>query len=195
MNKTQIDTVERLRREGKGLSVIAQETGISINTIKSHLSRHGISAPRLIRTCMFCNAEIKTTDHFCSDACRSGWYESHSSDEQDILRLCKACGKPFEPRQSKQVYCSKQCFYNDRYHSKQTITEDENLQQVLMSIPYEAAVALVEMTMEYLLVSGWQAPGIEELPDPSNIADAFYMRLNQKTSVRSELGTTAKSST
>lgn len=177
MNKAEIATVERLRREGKGLSAIAQETGISINTIKSHLSRHSISVPRLIRICMFCNAEIKTTNHFCSDACRAGWYESHSSDEQDKLRLCKACGKPFEPRQPKQVYCSKQCFYNDRYHSKTTITEDENLQQVLMSIPHEAAVALVKMTMEYLLASGWQTPGIAELLDPSNIADALYMKL------------------
>ena len=180
MNKAEIATVERLRREGKGLSVIAQETGISINTIKSHFSRHGIPAPRLIRTCLFCAAEIKTTDHFCSDACRSGWYERRSSDEQDILRLCKTCGKPFEPRQPKQVYCSKQCFYNDRYHSKPTITEDESLQQALMSIPHEAAVALVKMTMEYLLASGWQAPGIEEPFDPSNVADALYMMPSQK---------------
>lgn len=111
MNKAEIATVERLRREGKGLSAIAKETGISINTIKSHFSRHGISAPRHARTCLLCTAEIKTTDHFCSDACRAGWYESHSSNEQDILRLCKTCGKPFEPRQPKQVYCSKQCFY------------------------------------------------------------------------------------
>lgn len=180
MNKAEIATVERLRREGKGLSAIAQETGISINTIKSHFSRHGIPAPRLIRTCMFCSAEIKTTDHFCSDDCRAGWYESHSSDEQDILRLCKECGKPFEPRQPKQVYCSKQCFYTDRYHSKPTIMEDENLQQVLMSISHEAAVALVKMTMEYLIASGWQSPGIEELPVPSDIADAIYMKLSLK---------------
>lgn len=180
MNKAEIETVERLRREGKGLSAIVQETGISINTIKSHFSRHSIPAPRLIRTCLFCNAEIKTTDHFCSDACRAGWYENHSSDEQDILRLCKTCGKPFEPRQPKQVYCSKQCFYNDRYHSKPTITEDENLQQVLMSIPHEAAVALVKMTMEYLLASGWQSPAIEEPFDPSNVADTLYMKLSLK---------------
>ena len=66
MNKAEIATVEWLRREGKGLSVIAQETGISINTIKSHFSRHGIPAPRLIRTCLFCNAENKTAQHIIS---------------------------------------------------------------------------------------------------------------------------------
>ena len=172
MNKAEIATVERLRCEGKELSAIAQETGISINTIKSHCSRHGIPAPRLIRTCMFCNAEIKTTDHFCSDPCRAGWYESHSSDEQDILRLCKTCGKLFEPRQPKQVYCSKQCFYTDRYHSKLPITEDENLQQVLLSIPHEAAVALVKMTMEYLLASGWSQPKDDNVVSPSAVFDA-----------------------
>lgn len=180
MNQAEIATVERFRREGKGLSAIAQETGISINTIKSHCSRHGIPAPRFIRACLFCNAEIKTADHFCSDACRAGWYEIHSVDVQDILRLCKACRKPFEPRQPKQIYCSKQCFYNDRYHSKKTITEDETLHQMLMSIPHEAAVALVKMTMELLLASGWKATGMEESLDPSNIANTLYVKLSLK---------------
>lgn len=179
MNQAEIATVQRLRREGKGLSAIAQETGISINTIKSHCSRHGLSGSRPIRTCMFCNTEIKTKDHFCSDGCRAGWYEIHSTDVQDILRPCKACEKPFEPRQPKQVYCSKQCFYNDRYHSKQTITEDETLHQMLMSIPHEVAAVLVGMTMELLLASGWQAPGIEEPLDPSNIADTLYAKLSR----------------
>ena len=32
VNQAEIATVERLRREGKGLSAIAQETGISMNT-------------------------------------------------------------------------------------------------------------------------------------------------------------------
>ena len=158
MNKAEIATVERLRREGKGLSAIAQETGISINTIKSHFSRHGIPAPRLIRTCLFCSAEIKTTDHFCSDTCRVGWYEIHSADEQDILRLCKKCGKPFEPRQPKQVYCSKQCFYTDRYHSQKGTTEYEINREVLQSIPPETAAALEGMTLDYLMNSGWSPP-------------------------------------
>ena len=52
---------------------------------------------------------------------------------------------------------------------------------MLMSIPHEAAVALVGMTMELLLASGWKAPGIEESLDPSNIADTFYVKLNLKT--------------
>ena len=84
MNKAQIATIERLRHEGKGLSAIAKETGISINTIKSHFSRHGISAPRRIRTCLLCHSEIKTSKHFCSDTCRAAWYESHRDEAQDI---------------------------------------------------------------------------------------------------------------
>lgn len=180
MTKEQIIVIEQLRHEGKGPLAIAKATGISINTIKSHCTRHGISAPRLIRTCMFCHAELKTTNHFCSDVCQAGWYESHSTDVQDILRLCKACGKPFEPRQPKQVYCSKQCFYNDRYHSKQAITEDENLQQMLMLIPREAAVALAKMTMEFLLASGWQAPCIEQPFGPSSIVDSLYTQMSLK---------------
>ena len=174
MNKAEIATVERLRREGKGMSAIAQETGISINTIKSHCTRHGIPAPRLIRTCLFCTAKIKTTDHFCSDACRARWYESHSSDEQDILRLCKACGKPFNPRQPKQVYCSKQCFYNDRYHSKQDATEYEINQELLQSIPPEAVTAFVKMTVDYLLKSGWSPSEDGNATSLSAVIDVTY---------------------
>ena len=49
-----------------------------------------------------------------------------------------------------------------------------------MSIPHEATVALVKMTTEILLSSGWQPPGIEELPALSDIADAIYMKLSLK---------------
>lgn len=174
MNKAEIATVEWLRREGKGLSVIAQETGISINTIKSHFSRHGIPAPRLIRTYLFCNAEIKTADHFCSDDCRARWYEIHSADEQDILRLCKTCGKPFELRQPKQVYCSKQCFYTDRYHSQKGTTEYEINREVLQSIPPETAATLVKMTMDYLMNSGWSPPEDGNATSLSAVVDAIY---------------------
>ena len=168
MNQAEIATVERLRREGKGLSAIAQETGISINTIKSHCSRHGLSGSRPIRTCMFCNTEIKTADHFCSDTCRAGWYEIHSSDEQDILRLCKTC------RQPKQVYCSKQCFYTDRYHSQKGTTEYEINREVLQSILPETAAALVKMTMDYLMSSGWSPPEDGNTTSLSAVVDAIY---------------------
>ena len=177
MNKDQIATVERLRHEGKGPSAIAKETGISINTIKSHLGRHGLSVPRRTRTCLLCHTEIKTTKRFCSDACRAEWYESHRDEEQDILHICKVCGTLFEPRPAKQVYCSKQCFYNDRYHSKQDTTEYEINQELLHSIPREEATALVKMTMDYLLENGWQPPDIEEPFNPSDIADVLYMKL------------------
>lgn len=181
MNKAQIATIERLRHEGKGLSAIAKETGISINTIKSHFSRHGISAPRRIRTCLLCHSEIKTSKHFCSDTCRAAWYESHRDEAHDILHVCKTCGILFEPRPAKQVYCSKQCFYTDRYHSKQDATENENLQQLLIAIPREAAVALIQMTMEILLSSGWRSPNSEQSCDPSNIIDSLYTQLSLKT--------------
>lgn len=173
--------IEQLRHEGKGLSAIAKTTGLSINTIKSHYTRHGIPASQHIRTCMFCHAEFKTTARFCSDACRAGWYEIHSSDAPDILRRCKACGKPFEPRQPKQVYCSTQCFYNDRYHSKQVINENESLKQMLLLIPREAAVALVKRTMEFLLASGWQSPDTEHPFDPLGIADLLYTQISQNS--------------
>ena len=169
MNKAEIATVERLRREGEGLSAIAQETGISINTIKSHLSRHGISAPQRSRTCLFCHSETKASKQFCSDACIAGWYESHRDEAQDILHICKTCGALFEPRPVKQVYCSKQCFYIDRYHSKQSTTEYEINQEALKSIPHDTVTALVRMTVDYLLKSGWSPPDGDNTTDASCI--------------------------
>lgn len=174
MNKAEIATIERLRREGKGLSAIAQETGISINTIKSHFSRHGIPAPRYARTCLLCHSEIKTSKRFCSDACRAGWYENHRDEEQDILHICKVCGALFEPRPARQVYCSKQCFYNDRYHSKQSVTEYEIDQKILQSIPSETATAIVRMTMDYLLKNGWTPPEEGNDVSFSAVIDAIY---------------------
>ena len=38
MNKAEIETVERLRREGKGLSAIAKETGISRSNVYGSLA-------------------------------------------------------------------------------------------------------------------------------------------------------------
>lgn len=176
MNKEQIATVERLRHEGKGPSAIAKETGISINTVKSHLGRHSISAPRRARTCMLCHSEIKTSKRFCSDACRAKWYESHRDEEQDILHVCKVCGALFEPRPAKQVYCSKQCFYNDRYHPKQNATEYEIDLEALQAIPREEATALVKMTMDYLLKSGWSPSDEENTDSLSAVIDAIYMQ-------------------
>ncbi len=173
MTEQQIATVVQLRLEGNSSSTIAEATGISVNTIKSYCSRHGIPAPQRVRTCLLCQATITSAERFCSDACRMAWYESHQGKEPELLRVCKACGAVFELRQQNQEYCSKQCFYTDRYHQKSKVDEGAGNQCLLASVPREAAVAIVGMTMDYLTKCGWVYADDGSLLDPSCVLDAL----------------------
>ena len=143
MTEQQIATVVQLRLEGNSSSAIAEATGISINTIKSYCSRHGIPASRRVRTCLLCHAEVTSAQRFCSDACRLEWYKSHQNEKPELLRICKACGALFELRQKNQEYCSKQCFYTDRYHQKSKADEVTANQRLLAFVAREAALAIV----------------------------------------------------
>ena len=175
MTEQQISRVVQLRLEGNSSPAIAKATGISINTIKSYCSRHGIPGPQRVRTCLLCHAEVTSGKRFCSDACRHEWYESHQDDEPELLRICKACGAMFELRQQNQEYCSKQCFYTDRYHQQPKADENEAKQRLLASVPREIAIAIVSLTMDYLKNSGWIYGDNGSLPDPSCLVDALAL--------------------
>lgn len=173
MTEQQIATVVQLRLEGNSSSTITEATGISVNTIKSYCSRHGIPAPQRVRTCLLCHTTITTAERFCSDACRMVWYESHQNEDPKLLRICKTCRTVFELRQRNQAYCSKQCFYTDRYHQKLKADECAGNQGLLASVPREAAVAIVSMTIDYLVKCGWELVNNECSPDPSCVVDAL----------------------
>ena len=69
--------IERMYRDGYGPTAIADELGISINTIKSYIRRH--PSMKNASRCLYCGKVISQTKgrkvkKFCSDPCRSAYW-------------------------------------------------------------------------------------------------------------------------
>ena len=89
MNTDQKTRITRLRSEGASYNQIAQELGISKNTVSTFCRRNGLtgdtaeSAPSTVttHTCKNCGKEIiqypgRKEKKFCSDACRNRWWKA-----------------------------------------------------------------------------------------------------------------------
>lgn len=123
MTKQQKQIIAELRECSVPIPSIAEQLGISANTIKSYCQRHGIlplNKPRRnIRFCLQCHAEIPQMPHrkekkFCCDKCRQLWWTAHSAMIQrssQIKLTCPVCGKVFLAYSSKnRIYCSRTCY-------------------------------------------------------------------------------------
>lgn len=125
MNKTERETVMRLRGDGMGYKEIADKTGLSINTIKSFCRRNlAQSSPAdKENTCLQCGAALTHIPHrkkkkFCSDSCRMAWWNAHQElvNRKAVYHLtCQNCGKGFESYgNTKRKYCSRSCYGESR---------------------------------------------------------------------------------
>ena len=120
MTENEISRIEYLRSEGYGAARISEDTGISINTIKSYLRRH--KPLRDGHICLFCGKPVVQTPgrkekKFCSDECRSRWWNSH----HELMQMpsareytCACCGRHFKSYQNRK-YCSHSCYITDRF--------------------------------------------------------------------------------
>ena len=92
MTDRQKDMIRQMRAEGYGYIRIAQELGISENTVKSFCQRKGLSAGKIKAAvpsadgsrgiCPCCGAKVvqnpgRKAKKFCSDKCRNKWWNSH----------------------------------------------------------------------------------------------------------------------
>lgn len=127
MTKQQKQIIAKLRECGVPIPSIAEQLGISANTIKSFCQRHSIlslNKPRRnIRFCLQCQTEIPQTPHrkekkFCCDKCRQLWWTEHSAIIQrssQIKLTCPVCGRTFQSYKSKhRKYCSRTCYGKSR---------------------------------------------------------------------------------
>ena len=127
MTKQQKQIIAELRECGVPIPSIAEQLGISANTIKSYCQRHSIlplNKPRRnIRFCLQCQTEIPQTPHhkekkFCCDKCRQLWWTGHSAIIQrssQIKLTCPVCGRTFQSYESKhRKYCSRTCYGKSR---------------------------------------------------------------------------------
>lgn len=126
MNQLQANEIIRLRCKGLGYTKIAQELGLSENTIRSYCRRHGLNAEALKNTsfCEQCGKAIVQKAKckprkFCSDTCRTQWWNSHLEqvNRKAIYSfICAYCGKPFESYGNRRrKYCSHDCYIKARF--------------------------------------------------------------------------------
>lgn len=83
MKKEDMIAIGNMRLQGKSAGVIADALGLSVNTVKSYLRRHpdmGCThfCPQCGKPVM--QAEGRKEKKFCSDQCRSRWWNSHPSE-------------------------------------------------------------------------------------------------------------------
>ena len=133
MTDSQKQEILSLRKQGFGYMKIAQELGISQNTVKSYCRRNSLIKPELIAKaepvevvtehfCQQCGILVKQNDKrklkkFCSDKCRMTWWNSH----RDMIRygrsaeiICPNCHKVFHAYSGRK-YCSHGCYIRDRF--------------------------------------------------------------------------------
>jgi len=126
MSNEQKQQITALRRQGYGYSKIAQTLSISENTVKSYCRRNGLSSDALNNTvdCKQCGKPIIIKEkckprQFCSDRCRSQWWNNHhhqSLSKTTYRFVCQKCGLPFESNGNKsRKYCSHECYIATRF--------------------------------------------------------------------------------
>ena len=111
MKHQQKEAIHQLRVGGHSYARIAENLGISVNTVKSYCRRNdlgGIALPTaepinetFCRQCGVSLKQIPGKKHkqYCSDRCRMAWWNVHpEAVNHKSLRefTCQACGRVFE---------------------------------------------------------------------------------------------------
>lgn len=130
MNDLQRKAIEKLRNKGAGYKAIAQKLGLSVNTVKSHCRRNGLTGKQSgtdaieVLFCKKCGKKLTQTEgakqkSFCSDECRLSWWKDHPEKvkRKAYYELtCAYCRKAFHSYGNKnRKYCSHECYIADRF--------------------------------------------------------------------------------
>ena len=133
MTNEQKQAIASMRDSGVPITSIAQQLGLSVNTIKSYCKRHGIhsgnQSSKNILFCLQCHKEIPQAEHrkekkFCSNKCRQLWWAENTAlipRDSQIERICPVCKTSFLSYKSKhRIYCSRTCYGKSKevYHDK-----------------------------------------------------------------------------
>lgn len=134
MTGLQKNRIREMKAGGCGYVRIAQELGISENTVKSFCRRNGLNRVAAgtaalpgggdKSACPCCGAEVRQNPgrkakRFCSDKCRNAWWNSHMNQVQRKAHyefVCACCKKPFTAYgNAGRKYCSHECYIKDRF--------------------------------------------------------------------------------
>ena len=125
MTDLQREQIKAMRLQGISYVKSGETLGISDNTVRSFCRRNGLGdTAKNTVACKQCGKLIKIVPKqkprkFCSDACRTAWWNSH---QDCVVRkavyayTCAHCGKPFTAYGNKgRKYCSHECYIADRF--------------------------------------------------------------------------------
>ena len=125
-----------MRKAGCSYAEIAEELGISKNTVKTFCRRNGLAvevkdAPvtetpeqQEGKLCPTCGKPVIQTQgrkekKFCSDVCRTRWWNSHLSlvNRKAVYEFsCPTCGSAFAAYGNRhRKYCCHECYIADRF--------------------------------------------------------------------------------
>lgn len=127
MNQYDKEHIVQLRKEGLGYKRIANELGISVNTIKSYCRANQLTSEHLTHlTCKQCGQELHQVDGrkkkiFCCHACKVKWWNAHRNKQNGLTIICPHCGVTFKAYPHEQrKYCSHTCYLMDRFKGGET---------------------------------------------------------------------------
>jgi len=134
MTKLEKERIAILRNKGKTYKTIANEFGISINTVKSYCQRNGLGAkrknipqPAVTDDCPNCGGQLNHTPgakrkRFCSESCRRAWWKAHPEyvKRQAVYAFsCSFCGTAFHSYgNAGRKYCSHTCYVAGRFKTR-----------------------------------------------------------------------------
>ena len=144
MNELQKAEITRLRKQGEGYRIIANNLGLSRDIVRNFCKKHGLDGLGTEVTknielkqqagilCSYCNKPLKQHKHgrqrrFCSDECRRAWWKENADKgnrkETAMYKAkCAYCGTEFESYGNKnRKYCSHDCYINDRFGKDKTL--------------------------------------------------------------------------
>ncbi len=122
MDKKQKQQIILLRIQGLSYKEIAKKVNISYNTISAFCKRNRIEKDTLL--CKLCKTPINNISgqkpkKFCSDKCRTSWWNTHQKEVQRkaVYQFhCAYCGSDFTAYgNSKRKYCTHTCYIKARY--------------------------------------------------------------------------------
>lgn len=122
MTNEQRARIITMRQGGIGYIKIAQELGLSENTVKSYCRRQKsvVTTKEETTRCAECGNLIdvskRSNRRFCSDTCRMKWWNKHPKADMPYTAICVCCGKKIHMRRKgERKYCSHHCYIAARY--------------------------------------------------------------------------------
>lgn len=133
MTKQQKDLIIQMRGQKQSYSTIAEQLGISVNTVSSFCRRNAldgdckdIGGTGFCKNCgrLFKSKKGHRPRQFCSDNCRLAWWNTHPDQVKrgaDYSFICASCGREFSAYGNRhRKYCSHACYIAGRYGQEVT---------------------------------------------------------------------------